>query len=102
MLRHTSHYIGIGLLATLFAGCGGSSSGSLNLVTGTFVDSPVQGLSYTCSSNREGLTNAKGEYTCLLGDDVTFSAGGVTIGKVAAQEEPITPYLIFPSNEKSE
>ena len=44
------------------------------------------------------LTGDSGEYTCEIGDDVTFSIGAVIIGTLAAQTEIITPYSFFPSD----
>ncbi len=69
-----------------------------NLITGQFVDDPVQGLGYSCSSGLTGTTNSKGEYTCQQGDTVTFFLGGQTLGSVIAQTTVITPYSLFPSN----
>jgi hypothetical protein len=44
------------------------------------------------------VTDSSGEYTCDVGDDVTFSIGTVTIGTIAAQSGIITPYSLFPSD----
>lgn len=94
-------YIGLSLAIVLglgFSGCGDGSSGTTATVTGTFVDDPVQGLGYSCSSGTTGLTNALGQYTCNVGDDVTFRIGSVAIGPIAAQADIITPYSFFPNN----
>lgn len=79
----------------LIAGCGGSSSST---TTGQFIDDPVQGLAYVCSSGNAGVTNANGEYNCNVGDNVTFSIGLVTLGPIAAQSSMITPYSFFPND----
>jgi hypothetical protein len=83
------------LLAMLVGAC---SSSSDNSVTGVFVDDPVEGLEYVCSSGLVGVTNADGEYTCTAGDNVTFSIGAVTIGTIEAQTSIITPYSFFPDD----
>lgn len=88
---------------TACGGGGGSSStavGSSGTVTGKFIDSPVEGLEYLCSSGLSGVTNSKGQYICNTGDSVTFSLGELILGSVKAQSEFITPYSLFPeSNE---
>lgn len=87
------------LLTVIFmVGCGSDNSGSDSTTTGQFVDDPVQGLNYSCSSGWEGLTDSVGEYTCDVGDDVTFSIGTVAIGTIAAQSGIITPYSLFPND----
>lgn len=92
------------LIAVLLVlnGCGGgetSVGSSATSITGTFIDSPVEGLKYTCSSSGvKYTTNASGEYTCLNGDDVSFYIENTFIGKVAAQTVFITPYSLYPTN----
>ncbi len=102
------------LLMSLIAGCGESSteehapqegtisddtSSRPSTVTGQFIDAAaVEGLTYSCSSNTSGVTDANGSYTCDIGDDVTFSMGAVILGSVAAQSGVITPYVLFPED----
>ncbi len=69
-----------------------------NIVTGQFIDDPVEGLTYRCSSSITGITNSNGEYHCNQGDTVTFSLGGTVLGTVAAQTTVITPYSLFPND----
>lgn len=89
----------LSLAATLmFTACGGGGASTPPAVTGAFIDDPVEGLGFRCSSGAEGTTTANGEYTCYTGDDVTFSIGAATIGTIAAQEGIVTPYLLFPDN----
>ena len=86
----------------VFSGCGGSSSDSDNpsqenkksVITGVFVDSAVSGLDYNCSTGTNGVTNTKGEFTCPIGDSVSFSIGGITLGSTLAAQT-ITPYSLF-------
>ncbi len=85
------------IVALSFISCS-SNSNSNTTITGTFVDDPVEGLTYSCSSGSTGTTNANGEYNCPNGDDVTFSLGSVVLGTLKAQEDMITPYSLFPNN----
>ena len=103
-------------LGLLFTGCGESEESAESTekqehlvdgtpvqtteqtITGQFIDAPVKGLKYNCSSELNGETNQNGEYTCKIGDDVTFYINNSSIGTVAAQAEPITPYTLFPDN----
>lgn len=50
--------------------------------TGRFVDSPVQGLSYTCGAT-SGLTTAVGQFDFLVGNSCSFSIGGVALGSTS-------------------
>lgn len=84
----------------ILSSCGGTSSGTsggntTSTITGQIIDDPIQGIDYNCSSGSSGVTNTNGEYTCNVGDDVTFSIGPVTIGTLAAQSNFITPYTLF-------
>ena len=82
-------------LVLLTACGGGGGGGTAPTVTGQFIDAPVQGLSYACSSGTAGTTDAGGGYTCPDGDTVTFSVGAVTIGTVMAANGPVAPYSFF-------
>ncbi|MBE0498727.1 MAG: hypothetical protein IBX43_05720 [Campylobacterales bacterium] len=98
--------VAMGIVVVLaFSGCGGgggaessSDTTTVATVTGQFIDAPVKGLKYVCSSGANSMTNNNGEYTCNIGSDVTFYIGTLSIGTVAAQVEPITPYSLFPNN----
>ena len=81
----------------LIGGC--SSDSSDGSVTGTFVDDPVAGLTYECSSGTVDVTDVDGKYTCENGDSVTFSIGDVVIGTVNAETAIVTPYSFFPNNQ---
>ncbi|MEA2037428.1 MAG: PKD domain-containing protein [Nanoarchaeota archaeon] len=88
------------LTAFLIGGCSSDSDGnSATSVTGNFVDDPVAGLIYSCSSGAEGITDVDGAYTCDNGDTVTFSIGDVVIGTVNAEAAIVTPYSLFPNNQ---
>ena len=90
------------------SGCGSSGGDdyiiappAASSVTGEFIDDPVQGLNYSCSSGAVSVTNIDGEFTCNVGDDVTFSIGDMIIGTVAAKSGIITPYSFFPNDRIS-
>ncbi len=86
------------LVILLMVSCGSGNSDNENMTTGQFIDDPVQGLNYSCSSGWDGVTDSSGEYVCDEGDDVTFSIGIMSIGTIAAQSGIITPYSLFPNN----
>ena len=102
----------INFLLTLFfslfilSGCSGeiedmsqSNSGqnsNIIYVTGKFVDSPVKGIRYACSSGSTEYTNTEGEFTCRSTDTVTFSIGAYEFTPVVAIEDlVVTPYTLF-------
>ena len=92
--------LALSFVMMLMGGCSSSSDGnSDSSVVGYFVDDPVSGLTYECSSGTVGVTGVEGEYTCENGDDVTFSIGDVIIGTVTAEDGIVTPYTFFPSNQ---
>jgi len=94
----------VAALSVVFTACfssggGGGGSSPTSNVSGALVDDRVSGVSYTCSpSGTSGVTDTQGTFTCRAGDDATFSIGGVTLGRVAAQSGIITPYDFFPNN----
>lgn len=63
------------------------------LTSGTFVDAPVAGLSYTTSSEITGVTDADGRYDYRAGDTVTFSLGNLVLGTVPGQGV-VTPMTV--------
>ncbi|QAR32057.1 hypothetical protein EP073_01155 [Geovibrio thiophilus] len=79
----------------LVMGCGGSSSSSGSTSEkGVFTDAPVQGLSYSAEpSGLSGVTNEKGEFDFLEGDNVTFRIGNLVLGSVRATAF-VTPFDI--------
>jgi hypothetical protein len=84
------------VISTLgFVGCGGGSSSSTSeddTQTGTFVDAPVQGLSYT-TATQSGVTDASGHFKYKSGETVTFRIGNLTLGNVKAKKT-ITPLTL--------
>jgi len=82
--------VAIALVAgSLLSGCGGGgsggSSGSTSILSGSFIDSPVEGLSYR-SGSQSGVTDSKGTFTYEAGQNIVFSIGGVTLGTIAGAE----------------
>ncbi len=70
--------------------CAGNAGISENIATGTpdvlsgrFVDAPVQGVQYT-TATQSGITDADGRFKYIQGEQVTFSIGKSVLGKAAA------------------
>ncbi len=78
----------IGLSTVLISGClsgSGSSSGTdSSWRTGSFVDSPVEGLLFRTDSN-EGVTDADGTFRYRNGETITFTIGDLTLGSAPGQ-----------------
>jgi hypothetical protein len=68
-------------------GGGGGSAPAPSAQTGQFIDSPVGGLTYSCTSGSStantGTTNAQGQFTFTAGQTCTFKIGNVTIGSMS-------------------
>ncbi|TKF88074.1 hypothetical protein FCV67_26000, partial [Vibrio sp. F13] len=78
-------------------GCGSDSNSGSSEETITsyqFIDSAVEGLSYTTSSGLNGVTDSEGNFNALPNDSVTFYIGGpdgVKVGAASVQEV-VTPF----------
>ncbi len=68
------------------------SAASQSSLEGTFIDSPVAGLDYTCGSHT-GVTDDSGRFVFDAGDVCTFAVGDIVVGSVTGQKE-VTPYSI--------
>jgi hypothetical protein len=83
--------VGFILITILIASCGGGGGGggdgaaAGNVKTGAFIDSAVQGLSYS-TATQSGLTNAAGEFKYRDGEVVTFKIGNIEIGSAFGAE----------------
>jgi len=101
MIKPILGSIAIFSLLAVLTGCeskDSSNSGTTTATTtGVFVDSPVEGLSYLCSSGVNGLTNNLGQFTCNTGDTVSFSLGGYSIGSCTIGDI-VSPYTLYPDN----
>ena len=77
------------LLSTLIlsscGGGGGSDDDGDNAKTGVFIDSAVEGLSFS-TKTQSGLTNSKGEFKYLEGEVITFNLGKIEIGSTFGAE----------------
>ncbi len=81
-------------LSTILIGCGGSDSDNTQgenptLLTGTFVDAPVEGVSYS-TKTQSGTTDNKGHFKYQKGETVTFKIGTLSLGSAPAKEV-VTP-----------
>ena len=88
-VRRTPLFVSV-LAASLLTGCNNDNDKTL---TGRFVDSPVQGLSFSTPS-QSGETNANGEFTYQAGEMVTFAIGNLQLPAVKAQQT-VTPLDLF-------
>lgn len=81
--------------ALVSCGGGDGGGGSVAPSTGVFIDSPVQGLTYSSTpSGLSGLTGLNGEFLYRAGDLVTFSIGERFIAQVPGQPQ-ITPFTLL-------
>lgn len=97
------------LLATLiFIGCGGSSdsnsntstdSSSKTVLTGSFIDAPVQGLYYK-TKTQEGFTDNNGTFKYIDGEEIEFKLGTLSLGSILANSN-ITPYTLGNSDSSN-
>jgi len=80
MKVYTKISLGVVSLATsvLLVGCG--SSDSSTTTTGYFIDSAVEGISYTTSSGLAGTTDAEGRFKYKPNDSVAFNIGKLSLG----------------------
>ena len=91
--------LSLAAISTLgFVGCGGggSSAPADDTQTGTFVDSPVQGLNYLTAA-QSGVTDSSGNFKYKTGETVTFKIGNLTLGSVNAKKT-ITPLTLGGDN----
>ena len=62
---------------------GNGNDVAASVLTGVFVDSAVEGVTYT-TATQSGVTNSAGEYNYLAGEQVTFSIGATQLPVVTA------------------
>ncbi len=65
---------------------------------GTLTDSPIANISYRTTSGQTGKTNAKGEFTYVAGDSVTFYIGDLTFPSVPGSKI-VTPLELFSTSD---
>jgi subtilisin family serine protease len=85
----------------IFIGCGGGGESSItnNKTTmGRLLDSAISGVSYNCGSTRD-ITTTGGIFVCPINTTVTFTIGGITLGKIILTSsqnlQDITPAKLY-------
>lgn len=93
-------------VALILSGCGSDDSNDSTTtptlpttppavqVTNKFIDNVVEGMYYTTTSGKSGLTNSAGEYTAMSDDTITFYIGGekgIKVGAASNRDVP-TPF----------
>ena len=69
------------------------------LLTGYFIDGPVEGLKYTCTpSGLSGTTDADGQFKYKDGDRVIFNVGSISLPEIKAAAI-VYPLSFFPLSE---
>lgn len=86
-------------LLALIAGCSSSSSsdGDSWVQTGQFIDSAVEGVSYS-TATLSGVTDVDGNFAYLAGEVVSFYIGDILLGSAAGQDI-LTPLEFVPDAE---
>ncbi|MGR5066629.1 hypothetical protein [Photobacterium sp. DNB22_13_2] len=86
-------------MAVILAGCNSSSSSSGGdeedtEFSGRFIDAAVEGMYYTTSSGKSGITGVEGEFDATSTDTITFYIGGENGLKVgaASARDVLTPF----------
>jgi hypothetical protein len=90
------------MVAVLFSGCGGGGDSSApasekqqpRVLTGVFVDGPVQNLVYQ-TATQAGKTDANGGFFYAEGEMITFSIGSIALGSATAAPV-MTPMSLIP------
>lgn len=73
---------------------GGSSSSSSNVQSGVFIDSAVEGVTFT-TATQSGTTDSDGTFIYLPGEIVSFYIGDILIGSAQGQDQ-LTPLEFVP------
>lgn len=68
------------VVAVGLSGCGSSYDPPKTVINGVFLDGAVEGLEYVAGSAARASTGAKGEFSCLAGDTVSFNVGSIALG----------------------
>lgn len=88
-----------GLMALMIAACGGGGGGSTpsssgSVLSGIFVDAPVEGLEYS-TETQSGSTGSDGRFSYKSGETVTFKIGKLVMGS-AMGAPTLTPVDLVP------
>ncbi|MCF5847295.1 hypothetical protein K3H53_08235 [Aeromonas veronii] len=104
------------LSSLALAGCGGGGDGASTdngnnsgnggnatkpAESATFIDSPVEGLAYTCG-RYSAFTNKQGQFLFNDGDTCTFKLGSIQLGETQLKKGQtlVTPYTIAEKGDK--
>jgi len=82
------------LLILTACGDGGSSSSGSNVQNGVFIDSAVEGVTFT-TATQSGTTDSDGSFSYLPGEIVSFYIGDILIGSAQGQDQ-LTPLEFVP------
>jgi hypothetical protein len=82
------------LLILAACGDGGSSSSGANTQNGVFIDSAVEGVTFT-TATQSGTTDSAGTFSYLPGEIVSFYIGDILIGSAQGQAQ-LTPLEFVP------
>ena len=104
--RHWFGSIGFSVmfLCTLIACSGGGGGSCDDRVSGIFIDSPVEGLSYETSQHKVvGITNSEGRFLYYPGESINFYIGDLWLGEAPAKKH-MNPLDLFPQakNERDQ
>lgn len=75
------------------------NSTNSGLQNGTFLDSPVAGLTYK-TATQSGITDSNGQYQYLSGETIHFSVGDIKIGSVTGSNV-LSPTQMIAGNENT-
>ena len=92
----------VSTLAALTAGvllsaCGGGDDNNPAMVSGVFLDAAVEGLDYVATGAGKASTGANGEFTCTVGNTLSFTLGGIALGS-APCNATVTPLTLAGSS----
>jgi len=85
MKRYKSFLFAVATLLGLSACSGGSSSDSVKVGLGTYIDDSVEGLEYICGDER-GITDSEGLFRYEIGRECLFRVGAVSVRSIEASK----------------
>jgi len=95
-------------LAVALTACGGGGDDSPAVtvpaparISGTFLDSAVEGLDYVAGTAARASTTASGGFTCATGETVSFGIGGLNLGS-APCAATLTPLQLASGKDASD
>lgn len=102
MQNRTKTRLTILAAAVALAACGGNDTLDQKVaptpVSAVFLDAAVEGLEYAANGAAKQSTSASGGFTCLSGETVAFSAGGINLGSGTCN--PIMTPLTLANSDK--